>query len=146
MAELIELPERQCWEMLRGSIVGRIAICTPSGPRILPVNYAVHDDAVVFRTSPSGEIGSHAVGRNLAFEVDHIDYERHQGWSVLLLGEAELVDDVAELDRIRRVWDPRPWADGDRVLYLRLRARQVTGRALGNDWRYDTMMPVRRTV
>ena len=56
------------------------------------------------------------------------------------------VDDPDEVQRIRREWEPRPWAPGSRNLYVMLPWRELTGIRLGDDWTRPSMMPVRRTV
>jgi nitroimidazol reductase NimA-like FMN-containing flavoprotein (pyridoxamine 5'-phosphate oxidase superfamily) len=146
MSAPVELTIEECLSLLSGGVVGRVALSTPVGPRIVPVNYAMYDDAIVFRTAPYSELGTYGWNNDVAFEVDHIDYERHQGWSVVVLGRAELVEDPRELREIKQQWDPRPWAGGQRNLYLKLVWRDVTGRRLGEDWDHQTMMPVRRTL
>ena len=146
MTAPVELTIEECLELLSGGVIGRVALSTPVGPRIVPVNYAMFGDAIVFRTAPYSELGTYGWNNELAFEVDHIDYERHQGWSVVVLGRAELIEDADELRRIKQSWDPRPWAGGQRNLYLRLTWRDVTGRRIGADWDRDSLMPVRRTL
>lgn len=146
MATPVELTVDECLELLSGGVIGRVALATPVGPRIVPVNYAMYDDAIVFRTAPYSELGTYGWNNELAFEVDHIDYEKHQGWSVVALGRAQLVDDADELRAIREHWDPRPWASGQRNLYMKLVWHDLTGRRLGGDWDRSSMMPVRRTV
>ena len=146
MTAPVELTIEECLSLLSGGVIGRVALSTPVGPRIVPVNYAMHDDAIVFRTAPYSELGTYGWNNEVAFEVDHIDYARHQGWSVVVLGRAELVEDPQELRAIKQAWDPRPWAGGQRNLYMKLVRRDVTGRRLGEDWDRDTMMPVRRTL
>lgn len=125
-----ELTESECLQALCGHTVGRIAMCTPQGPRVFPVNYVVDDGSLVIRTSPYGTIASEG-GRNaeMAFEVDHLDDESRTGWSVLVVGRAEIVDDPHELLSLAR--NPQPWAGGSRGLYLRLRWRLISGRSLG---------------
>lgn len=124
-----ELTESECLQVLARHTVGRIALCTPQGPRVFPVNYVVDDDSLVIRTSPYGTIAREG-GRNaeVAFEVDHVDDETRSGWSVLLVGRAEVVDDPHELLSLAR--NPQPWAGGSRGLYLRLRWRLISGRSL----------------
>ena len=112
MNEPFELSPDECRELLSAGLVGRVAVCTPVGPHIVPVNYAVVDDDVVLRTSPYSVLGSHARGSILALEVDHFDYERQRGWSVVARGRAEAVTSAEELNHIRRVWDPNAWASG----------------------------------
>jgi uncharacterized protein len=141
-----ELTREECIHLLTGEQVGRVAMSTPVGPRIVPVNYAVHEDSVVFRTAPYSELGTYGPGAELAFEVDRLDYEKHQGWSVVVLGRAHVVQDQDEVADIRSTWEPRPWAGGSRNLYMRLPWRQLTGRRVGDDWSPGTMTPYRRVI
>lgn len=146
MNEPVELSVDECEDLLHGNIVGRAAMATPRGPRIVPVNYAIHDRAIVFRTTPYSELGTYGRNTDLAFEIDHLDFAKHQGWSVVAIGRASLVDDPDELNEIRAAWDPAPWAAGARHLYLKLRWREISGRRLGVDWTRESMMPVRRAI
>lgn len=144
MNELEELPHDKCVELLRGSIVGRVAFTTDEGPLVIPVNYTTVGEAVLFRTSPYSQLGTHAAGSRLAFEIDHIDYEDHRGWSVLALGVGELVEDPAELEGAGPFWNPKPWAAGARTLYVRLPWTKLTGRRIGGGWTRENELPVRR--
>lgn len=146
MNEPVELSYDKCHELLRAGVVGRAAICTPSGPHIVPVNYAVHEESVVFRTTPYSVLGTYGWSSQLAFEIDHVDYEQQIGWSVVATGRGAMLEDPAELATIRAFWDPRPWAGGARLLYVRLTWERLTGRRLGSGWTRDREVPVRRTV
>ncbi|WP_235532508.1 pyridoxamine 5'-phosphate oxidase family protein [Nocardioides sp. Root140] len=141
-----ELPTEKCLDLLSAGVVGRVAICTPDGPRIVPVNYAVVRGAVVFRTDPDSVLGQRRWPELLAFEVDHLDYERHRGWSVVAVGPGECVEDPDTLAVIRREWEPRPWAGGERPLHIQLAWTELSGRQLGGPWSSTEEMPVRRTV
>ena len=56
-----ELDYTTCLSLLREEEVGRVAVCTSDGPRIVPVNYTVvDDDTLVFRTTPYSALGTHA--------------------------------------------------------------------------------------
>jgi uncharacterized protein len=146
MNEPFDLSTEECRELLSAGLVGRVAVCTPVGPPVVPVNYAVVDDAVVLRTSPYSVLGSHARGSILAVEVDQFDYERQRGWSVVARGRAEVVTTAEELKHIRSVWDPNAWAAGQRNLYVRVRWSELTGRRLGPGWQPVNDLPVRRVV
>jgi uncharacterized protein len=146
MNEPFDLSTEECRELLSAGLVGRVAVCTPVGPHVVPVNYAVVDDAVVLRTSPYSVLGSHARGSILAVEVDQFDYERQRGWSVVARGRAEVVTTAEELKHIRSVWDPNAWAAGQRNLYVRVRWSELTGRRLGPGWQPVNDLPVRRVV
>jgi uncharacterized protein len=146
MPQPMELSVEECMQLLRGGVVGRVAMSIPAGLRILPVNYAMHGDAIVIRTTPYSELGTYGWKTALAFEVDHIDYEKHQGWSVVVSGRGALVEDDDEIDDIRATWQPQPWASGARNLYLRITPQEITGRRLGEDWTASSTMPVRRVT
>ena len=50
----VVIDEDACWDLLALQPVGRIGMCRDDGPLILPVNYAVIDRAIVFRTRING--------------------------------------------------------------------------------------------
>jgi hypothetical protein len=142
----IDLPREQCERLLRSGIGGRVALSSPSGPHIVPVNYSVVDDAIIIRTSPYSVLGTYGRDSMLAFEIDQMDHERQRGWSVVARGRGEVVTDPEDLDHIRHTWEPRPWAGGARSLYLRLRWTEISGRRLGEAWSLEGALPVRRTL
>lgn len=130
MNKLEDLTVEECLSRLERAQVGRVGMMTPVGPRILPVNYAMHDGDIVFRTAPHSELGTYAWDTDVAFEVDELDFENHQGWSVLVIGTGRIIEDREEIDDIRQRWNPQPWAAGLRHLYLKIVWRDVTGRRL----------------
>ena len=134
MAESRELGARECLTLLRSGVAGRIAMSTPTGPHIVPVNYSVVEDAIVVRTSPYSLLGTYGRETMLAFEIDGLDPAKERGWSVQARGRAETVTDRDDLAAIRTAAEPQPWAGGRRSLYLRLRWTELTGRKLGSDW------------
>src|SRR5665811_772367 len=44
--KLVELTIEECLEHLRSGVLGRVAMSTPMGPRIVPLNYAMHNDEI----------------------------------------------------------------------------------------------------
>ena len=124
---LIELDRAECLELLAAKFVGRIAYVGDTGPRILPVNYILSDDGVIFRTVPDGEILRHALNSTCAFEIDETEEFFESGWSVVAVGRMELAteDDFAHM-RFGRL--PEPWAGGDRSMFVRLPCEHVSGR------------------
>lgn len=145
MAEAYELSYSQCEAILRAGVFGRIACSTPDGAHIVPVNYSVVDEAIIVRTALDSMLAKHGKDAPVAFEVDHVDYEYHRGCSVVARGEIAIIEDPAEMAHIKRTWEPRPWARGDRPLLLRLRWTHLTGRQLGHGWDPMSELPVGRT-
>jgi nitroimidazol reductase NimA-like FMN-containing flavoprotein (pyridoxamine 5'-phosphate oxidase superfamily) len=132
MPDPIVLSHATCAELLAAGVVGRIAFSTPTGPEVIPVNYAVIDATVVIRTSPYGVLATHGRGARAAFEIDQFDHVYEQGWSVVAHGRLAHLTDPVELERVQSTWKPRPWAGGaSRHLYLQLTWDALTGRRLG---------------
>jgi nitroimidazol reductase NimA-like FMN-containing flavoprotein (pyridoxamine 5'-phosphate oxidase superfamily) len=131
MAELRELSYAECRALLVRQQTGRVAVSTPDGPHIIPLNYSVVDEAVIFRTTPFSVLATYGRNAKLAFEVDSFRDELELGWSVVVRGRADVVTDPDELRHIRQVWPPFPWADGARNQHFRLPFHELTGRSVG---------------
>ncbi len=130
MGVLVELSADECKELISAQVVGRAAICTPTGPHVVPVNFSIHEDSVVFRTTPYSVLGTYGWSGDIAFEVDSIDTSTRTGWSVVVVGRGEIVEDIEEIEQIRWAHEPGPWAAGPRALYVRIRWRDITGRRI----------------
>ena len=126
-AGLIELDRAECLELLAAKRVGRIAYPVDKGARILPVNYILANDCIIFRTVKDGEIFRHALDSICAFEIDDTDEFFESGWSVVVVGRLQLAteDDFA---RMLHGEVPEPWAAGDRWMFVRLSGEDVSGR------------------
>jgi nitroimidazol reductase NimA-like FMN-containing flavoprotein (pyridoxamine 5'-phosphate oxidase superfamily) len=130
-----ELNPLECAQFIESGGIGRLAMCTPTGPQIYPVNFMVDGPAIVFRTAPHSALGSLGPGTDVAFEVDHLNWSTRQGWSVIIKGRAHIVEDPAEVDRLRELGrEPHPWAGGIRRLYVRVPWYEITGRVVGEEW------------
>ena len=140
MPTLIELTAEECERLLRRGTFGRMVLSTPHRNEIVPVNYAVHETTVVVHTSRDGLLARHADGAQLVFEVDFVDDERWQGWSVVARGRGRVSTDL------RAVPPVRPWADGDRSCEIQLRWDELTGRKLGAGWDAEEAMYSRKAV
>jgi hypothetical protein len=131
---LVELSRDDCLELLGAMSVGRIAYTTDDGPRVLPVNYVLEGDSVVFRTVPDGEVYRHALGTTCAFEIDEIDEFYQSGWSVLAVGGLRLLTEEG-FARLQFGRIPKPWAAGPGSMFVRLPCVQLTGRRVIPDGR-----------
>lgn len=86
-----------CREFVARHQVARLGFASDHEVSVLPVTYAVIDDALVIRTSNGSKVAAAVAGRPVAIEVDDIDERRHVGCSVLVRGAMELVTDEAEI-------------------------------------------------
>lgn len=122
-----DLSEAAARRLLTRSAYGRMSFDDGTGPVIFPINHAVWQGDIVFRTETGSMLDRLTDDRPVAFEVDHIDAVREAGWSVLVRGHVVAIIDPAELELIDEV-DLQPWAAGEHDRWLRLVTEQVTGR------------------
>ena len=120
----------ECLALLGTTPVGRVALVVDGRPHIVPVNYAVADDVVVFRAAP-GTILNESVMRDMAFETDWIDGTTRSGWSVCVHGFCRDITDALDdkSQRLRRL-DLDCWAPTGRELWYEVVADEITGRRL----------------
>jgi len=129
---LVELTSEDCFALLRGERVGRLAYSDAIGPVAIPVNFALAGQDIVFRMEPDNTALASAPGM-VAFEADRVDDTEGSGWSVVVRGRLATVDldDVPMLLRELSAGPPRPWAAGVHNVWVRIQPELVTGRRLG---------------
>jgi uncharacterized protein len=122
------LSEDECLALLRSRDVGRIALVDHGQPLIFPVNYAIDDRAVVFRTAPGMKLAEAPMSK-VAFEVDEVDTDAGVAWSVLVTGNAyEVTSAIDQLSERLRELVVRPMAPGDRHRWVAVMRRGISGR------------------
>src|ERR1700730_16958541 len=128
---ITELPRDECERLLATQQVGRLGGVVDGQPHMLPVNYATPGGgAVVFRTA-LGTLLNEASLRRVAFEVDEIDPQAHQGWSVLVLGYGRDIADAIDADSTAlRQLPLDSWAPGQRSQWFKILPSAPTGRRL----------------
>ena len=124
-----ELTKGECFELLAGEHLGRMALVDDLGPIVLPVNFVLDRHTVVFRTGEGTKLDAASRGPRVAFEVDGTDTLTRSGWSVVVRGEAIEVTDPAELARLREL-PLHPWAPGAKHRYVRVLPAVLTGRRI----------------
>jgi len=134
------LPTAECLQRLGRGGVGRVAVTVKALPAIFPVNYAVLDGDVVFRSNRGSKLSAATDHAVIAFEVDHMDAMAHTGWSVLVVGHAHVVTGRAEIALLDAL-PLRPWASADDDQYVRIAAGVISGRELTHDVA-DSEVPV----
>jgi nitroimidazol reductase NimA-like FMN-containing flavoprotein (pyridoxamine 5'-phosphate oxidase superfamily) len=122
------LSSEECEAHLAGGGIGRFVFLAPQGPVALPVNFRFLDGDVIFHTRAEGVLDA-AAGSIVSFEVDHIDEAMSEGWSVLITGRAQLVDDPAQLEELAE-FGIEPWPGGHREAVIRVGAETISGRAI----------------
>lgn len=124
-----ELPEDECYELLSTTTAGRVAFVNDEGLHLLPINFAVIDKMVYFRTAPNSVLADMAVGMDeVAFGIDYHSELYRGGWNVTVTGGTNRVDDPELLERVSTLGKLRSWAPGERSLFIQLTPRTINGR------------------
>jgi uncharacterized protein len=121
------LDRDECHRLLSSTNIGRLGYCADSGPRIMPMNYTLVSESLTFRTGLDSEASHQLFDHPIAFEVDQVDEFLQSGWSVLVIGNAQPLDE-ASLLLLDVGQSPEPWPEGRRSLVAQLPLKMMTGR------------------
>jgi transcriptional regulator with XRE-family HTH domain len=119
----------QCRAFLAGGGIGRFVYVSERGPVAVPVNFRMRGPDIVFRTAARAGLAAASWQPRVSFEVDNLDEDLAEGWSVLVSGQAMIVTDPGELAELRRL-DVTPWAGGDRDCYIKIAPSEISGRRI----------------
>lgn len=122
------LQEAECLELLGTTTVGRIAFVDDGGTQLIPLNFALIDGELYFRTAEDSVLAGLAGNDDVAFGVDHHGETYREGWNVTVKGSVERVSDPELRDRVMSWSRLDPWAAGERGVVLHLSRSAVDGR------------------
>jgi len=135
---LEQLDEAECLRLIAPGGIGRLCFAGRFDLTVLPVNYVLHDGAVLFRTAPEGSTDedlrtgiAHAEYR-VAFEVDNFDTAAREGWSVLVQGPAHHLDSDEERAQAEAI-GLETWSGSNRDHFIRITPARVTGRRIRHE-------------
>ncbi len=126
----LEVLERvECLRLLRTATIGRLATTFGALPVVLPVNFRLVDDRVVFRTGVGTKLEAATREAVVAFEADEFEPFAHAGWSVLVTGVAHELTLPHELENVASANIPH-WAPlgGERAVAVS--TEMVSGRRI----------------
>ena len=109
--------------------MGRVGITLGALPAIFPVNYRLIDGAIMFRTATGSKMSAATEGAVVAFEVDDYQLADRSGWSVLVVGPAEVINDPELASKVADA-GLEPFADGPRSTIVRIVPTFLSGRRL----------------
>jgi nitroimidazol reductase NimA-like FMN-containing flavoprotein (pyridoxamine 5'-phosphate oxidase superfamily) len=117
----------ECWELLTGTALGRLAVSYRDEPDVIPVNFWAVEKSILLH-------GSEHV-RDIVRQAEHhvvLEADGRTGssvWSVMAKGTLrELItqDEIAAAER-RQL---KPWTLTRRVMFLELEPSELTGRRI----------------
>lgn len=130
----IDMTREECEALLAASPLGRLGVVVDGRPEIFPVNHVFdpRSGCVVFPTNRRTKLAAALDWPWVAYEVDGIEPDDTGGWSVAIVGRAEVVTDPLEIARIRPLRRVM-WAAGRDVLWIRIVPSKMTGRRISAD-------------
>lgn len=125
------LDQEQALSLLAGMTVGRVIYTVAALPAVLPVRFRVADDgSLVLGTELRSDLLRAIGGGVIGFESGEIDEADGSGWSVTVLGRAQ-VDDGTESAVRSEPGTESAGVDVPAQLRIRLHPDLVTGLRLG---------------
>jgi len=125
----IEVLDRdRCMELLAAGSVGRVAVIAGHEPVIFPVNYAMYEGRIVFRTAPGSKLQAVDWGTRASFEIDELDPVAREGWSVVAVGRADEVCSAREVALVAEATGLETWATGEHDHWVTVVPERLTGR------------------
>jgi len=119
------LSENECWRLLASVPIGRFVTTIGTRLEIYPVNFAVQERTVLFRTNEGTKLITAIMSDRVLFEADA--HTAADGWSVIVRGTAELLqtaEDIAEAEHTGLL----PWTSPAKRRYVRITPKEISGR------------------
>lgn len=118
------LTDQDCWDTLRRLEFGRLAYAIDGYLDLVPINYAVHDGEIVFRTAEGSKLSAVLAGGEVVFEIDEIGDDEAVSIIMRALPREMPHDEARWADQLRL----RPWVPTVKEHVVGLRPLQMSGR------------------
>ena len=117
------LNAEHCWELLRSHELGRLAFRMTDEVHLVPINYAVVDERILFRTAEGDKLLGITMHPEVVFEIDSHDHETAQ--SVIVRGTARRLEEHEEHDVSGLL---RSWVSTPKYNIVEISPTEVSGR------------------
>jgi nitroimidazol reductase NimA-like FMN-containing flavoprotein (pyridoxamine 5'-phosphate oxidase superfamily) len=133
---VIELTEDECWDLLIGTMLGRLAVSVADKPELYPVNFLAHDRRILIRTTQGTKLVSMAINNKVALEAD--GRSLHSVWSVVVKGTVHELTTEAQITTAEQL-SLRPWTASVKTTYVEITPSQIRGRriALADEFKLE---------
>jgi uncharacterized protein len=116
----------ECWRLVTVGGVGRVVSPDKKIGDASPVDFRADQRCIVFRTASGTDLNAKTSGPTVGFTVEHADESGGPRWKVLIKGQDEVVTDILEVERIRRLSLRRESSAGHDE-YHRIRPSDISG-------------------
>ena len=123
-----QLDTRQCLQLMGTVQFGRLFFIHNAQPAVRPVNHLVDGSTIIIRATIGAAITQDVGGYRgmvVAYETDAIDTARQLGWSVVVVGTAQVVTDQKAAARYRSMIEP--WVAGPADEVITISTEKVRG-------------------
>ncbi len=126
---ITKLSTERCWELLREDAFGRLAFRMGPEVHVVPLNYAVDGETLLFRTAGGDKLLGVTMHPEVVFEIDA--YDETSAHSVIVRGLARRLEENEE----HRADDIglRPWLPTLKYNVVEIKPTEITGRAFKLD-------------
>lgn len=121
------LLDAECWALLGAAEVGRFVSVASGSIEVFPVNYALHQGRVYFRTDAGSKVAAVRRDPAVVFEVD--EWNRHHAWSVVVRGVATVLE-PEHAERLLPHLALETWAPGPLEVLVEITPHELSGRRL----------------
>ncbi|AUM19520.1 pyridoxamine 5-phosphate oxidase [Rhodococcus ruber Chol-4] len=122
---VVVLSDEESWELLGTERIGRLVVVSDGRPDVFPINFAVRDRKLYFRTAEGSKLVELTLNAEVAFEADHVEQDR--AWSVVLHGRARNLvryNEIQEAEELGlQAWVPTP-----KYNFVEVTASEISGR------------------
>lgn len=122
---VIVLSAEECWKLLGLETVGRLVTHVGDVVDIVPLNFVVDGESLVFRTAAGSKLSGLTINSSVALEVDRFTVER--GWSVVVHGRAEVLTSDVDIEAAEAL-PLTPLVSTVKPTFVRIHADSVRGR------------------
>lgn len=119
------LTPEECWELLRGEDLGRLAYRLVDEVHVVPLNYVVDGESLLMRTASGNKLLAAALQSDVALEIDW--HDDASAWSVVARGRLRQLeeDEQHRLDSVtQQPWLPTPKYDVIELVPVALTGRR----------------------
>jgi nitroimidazol reductase NimA-like FMN-containing flavoprotein (pyridoxamine 5'-phosphate oxidase superfamily) len=124
---ILHLSVAECEALLAEATLGRLGVVVDGRPEIFPVCHVYVDGSVAFPTNEGTKLHAAEAWPSVVFEVDGIEPDALTGWSVVVKGRVERVDDPDEVKRLA-LERTALWRTGPSSRWVRIVTSEITGR------------------
>ncbi|KQV05021.1 pyridoxamine 5'-phosphate oxidase family protein [Leifsonia sp. Root112D2] len=122
---VVILDQDECWRLLDGASLGRIAMSVAGQPEIYPVNFIARGRKIYIRTSEGTKLLELTINDKIALEADQV--ESDTAWSVMVKGTARVLEKQSEIAEAEAL-PLSPLIPTLKFVWVEISPREVSGR------------------